>query len=523
MNAQLASRLARLAWLVCLPGVLGGQTPVPPARAVTTITADDIRHRISVLADDSMRGRDTPSPQLDQVANWIASEFRRFGLEPGAGDGNYLQHYEIVRSEVDTARTSLTVARGGGPPVVLRAAREMDVLPFGPPPLHDVTGPVVLLSGRGNSSADPLAGADVRGAWLALLATSAPSGMISLDVGTAQAALAAGAVGLLVVSDRSDEQWRARTSGGRPIQSVGDGESSPGSADPALVEIRDGSAARALGLDVAALRAEQVRRARPLRGVTLTFHAERRVISAARAPNVIGVVEGSDPTLKHEYVFVTAHMDHIGVASPLNPACRARGGDSICNGADDDASGTAAVMANAQAFARLVPHAKRSVVFMTVSGEEKGLWGSEYFTTHATVPLSGVVADLNIDMVGRNWKDTIAVIGREQSDLGSTLDRVAAAHPELDIKPIGDIWPSENFYSRSDHFNFARRGVPILFFFNGTHSDYHQVTDEVAKIDAEKEARIAQLIFYLGVEIANAAARPRWDPAAYKRVVDGAN
>jgi Zn-dependent M28 family amino/carboxypeptidase len=160
---------------------------------------------------------------------------------------------------------------------------------------------------------------------------------------------------------------------------------------------------------------------------------------------------------------------------------------------------------------------------MTVSGEEKGLWGSEYFAEHPTVPLHAVVADLNTDMVGRNWRDTIAAIGKEQSDLGATLDRVAAAHPELHLTPIGDIWPQEHFYERSDHYNFARRGIPILFFFNGTHRDYHAVTDEAARIDAEKEARVVQLLFYLGLEIADAPARPRWDPESYKRVVEAAN
>lgn len=515
---MISRQVGRL-WILCLPCALGAQSPVSPKGAAATITASDIRHRIEVLANDSMRGRDTPSPQLDQVANWIASEFRRFGLRPGGGDGSFVQRYEIARSELDTAQTFLTVTRNGTS-AVLKAGSEIDVLPFGPPPLSDVTGPVLLLTGRADSTADPLAGADVRGAWIAELAVSDGRGMISLDVNAAQAALASGAVGLLVVSDRSDDQWRARLTTRRPILSIGDGARPGGGAEPALVEMRDASAARSMGLDVAALRAEQTRSARRLPGVILTFHAQRRVLATNSAPNVIGILDGSDPTLKQEYVFLTAHMDHIGVASPRNPACRARGGDTICNGADDDASGTAAVMANAQAFARLGPHPRRSMVFMTVSGEEKGLWGSGYFTTHPTVPLSAVVADLNIDMVGRNWKDTIAVIGREQSNLGATLDRVAAAHPELHITPIGDIWPSENFYSRSDHFNFARRGVPILFFFNGTHSDYHQVTDEVEKIDAEKESRIAQLIFYLAIEIANTTERPRWDPEAYKRVVD---
>jgi len=157
-----------------------------------------------------------------------------------------------------------------------------------------------------------------------------------------------------------------------------------------------------------------------------------------------------------------------------------------------------------------------------VSGEEKGLWGSDYFVEHPSVPLAQVVADLNIDMIGRNWKDTIVAIGREHSDLGATLARVNAAHPELHMTAIDDRWPQENFYFHSDHYNFARKGVPILFFFNGTHQDYHQVSDSPDKLDAEKESRILQLLFYLGQDIANTTGRPVWNPDSYKKIVEGA-
>jgi Zn-dependent M28 family amino/carboxypeptidase len=175
----------------------------------------------------------------------------------------------------------------------------------------------------------------------------------------------------------------------------------------------------------------------------------------------------------------------------------------------------------AEAFALLHPRPKRSIIFLTVSGEEKGLWGSAYFTDHPPVPLAQIVGALNVDMVGRNWKDTIAVIGREHSDLGTTLDRVAAQYPELRMQPVGDLWPQENFYFRSDHYNFARHGVPILFFFNGTHADYHQPSDEPARIDAEKTARITKLMFHLGLTVANAAERPHWNPESYRRIVSG--
>jgi Zn-dependent M28 family amino/carboxypeptidase len=132
-----------------------------------------------------------------------------------------------------------------------------------------------------------------------------------------------------------------------------------------------------------------------------------------------------------------------------------------------------------------------------------------------------MVANVNADMIARNWSDSIVVIGQEHSDLGQTLDRVSAAHPELNMVPMDDIWPEENFYRRSDHFNFARKGIPILFFFNGPHEDYHQPSDELENIDAEKAARITQLMFFLGLEVANAPERPKWDPDSYAEIVGG--
>ena len=130
-----------------------------------------------------------------------------------------------------------------------------------------------------------------------------------------------------------------------------------------------------------------------------------------------------------------------------------------------------------------------------------------------------MVANINLDMIGRNWTDTIVAIGKEHSDLGATLNRVVAAHPELRMNAIDDIWPAQRFYFRSDHYNFARRGVPILFFFNGVHQDYHRASDSPDKIDAEKEARLLRLMFYLGQEIGNADERPKWKPESYDAIV----
>jgi len=223
-------------------------------------------------------------------------------------------------------------------------------------------------------------------------------------------------------------------------------------------------------------------------------------------PNTVGILEGSDPELKHEYIVFSGHMDHTGVGQP-NEA-----GDSIRNGADDDASGTIAVVELAEAFSMLAERPRRSMIFLAVSGEESGLWGSRFFAENPGVAPGELVANLNADMISRNAPDSIVVIGKEHSDLGETMNRVNAAHPELHLTASDDIWPEENFYRRSDHFNFARRGVPILFFFCGTHEDYHGVDDEVEKMDITKATNTTKLIFYLGLELGNAAERPQWKP-----------
>ncbi len=509
--------------LIAVPVALQAQaaTPAPAgvAAAAASITAADVRTRIFLLADDSMRGRDTPSPELEKAAQYIAGEFHRFGLRPGGDNGTFIQRYAISRARVDTAASTLVVegARRGA----LHIGREIAVLPFLDLPQRDLSGPVLVVGGPAAADSNRFAGAEVKGAWIVVAATMNPQapGGITADWSTVQAAVMSGAHGIILISERSDSAFaRALARTARPSMSITGGRR--GGVEAALLELRDADARALLGVDAAALRRATTRTVEPLAGVTLAMRPRFQTINRIEAPNVVGILEGSDPALKNEYVVFSAHMDHVGVAA--DGRCRAQGADSICNGADDDASGTVAVVELAEAFSRLHPRPKRSTIFLTVSGEERGLWGSRFFAENPPVPMSQIVADLNMDMVGRNWPDTIAVIGREHSDLGSTLDRVAAAHPELNMTPINDIWPQENFYRRSDHFNFAVKGVPILFFFNGTHPDYHQVGDSPDKIDTDKEARIARLVFYLGYEIATAPQKPQWKPESYREIVQSA-
>jgi Zn-dependent M28 family amino/carboxypeptidase len=501
--------------------VMASVGAVTPARAqdgagaraaAASIAADDISRRIAVIAHDSMRGRPTPSPELDQVAAYIAGEFRRFGLKPLGDSGSFLQRYDIELVRVDTSRSGIAVA--GGP--TFRVGRDA-AIPLTRVVEGSASGPAVVVSGAG----DP-ARLDVqrlRGGVALAIVPAAPGGGVSgagnLLIG---ALVRSEAAAVIIVAPVSDSVWASYRT---VLERTTLRPSWERTAGKPLLLVRDPTIAPLLseyGVSVAAARRDAALRIRDVPSLRLTVSVTQRAASRASAPNVVGLLEGADPALGQEYLVYSAHMDHVGVPSS-GLGCRAQGADSICNGADDDASGTVAVIEAAEAFSRLRPRPRRSIIFLTVSGEERGLWGSEYFVSRPPVPIGRIVANLNVDMVGRNWRDTIAAIGKEHSDLGATLERVAAAHPELAMTVIDDIWPEERFYFRSDHYNFARAGVPALFFFNGVHEDYHRPSDHAGKIDAEKEARIVKLLFYLGLEIANAADRPKWRPESYRQIV----
>lgn len=231
--------------------------------------------------------------------------------------------------------------------------------------------------------------------------------------------------------------------------------------------------------------------------------------------NVVGWIRGRDPEMRDEYVVLVAHLDHLGVGPSVD-------GDSIYNGADDNASGTAALLEVAEAFAAASRPPRRSVVFLAVSGEEEGLWGSRSYAERPPFPLDRTVAVLNMDMIGRNWRDTVAAIGMEHSSLGEAARRVARAHPALRLAVVGDRWPEENFFRRSDHYSFARRGVPALFLFSGLHGDYHRPSDEPGLLDYRKTARVARFVYLLTRRVADAPDPPAWDPDAYREFVEGA-
>jgi hypothetical protein len=494
------------ATLVAAPLSAQYAPPAAPAiqRAAETIVEGDVMRRISIIAADSMMGRETPSPGLEKTAQYVADQFQKFGLKPGGGDGTYIQRYAIVRSRFHPS-ASVLEAKAGGAATTVRFDRDARTA-GGAIPGKPVSGEVVLLGGALDSAS--VSAAAVRDK-LVLLALDY-SRPLPPD-GQVLAPLLQQAPRAVIVLSNRDSTAFVRRLATQAMERTGPAIEPQG---PAFVEVRERALRSVLsgaGVSVAAVYGSRTPVVRPLPGLQLTLSLRDTVLSSVSAPNTIGILEGSDPVLKNEYVVYSAHMDHIGVTSGAR--------DSINNGADDDASGTIGVVELAEAFSQPGARPKRSLIFMTVSGEEKGLWGSEYFSEHPTVPLAQLVANINMDMIGRNWKDTIVAIGQEHSDLGETLARVNRAHPELRMAVIDDLWPEENFYFRSDHFNFARKGVPILFFFNGVHADYHKPSDSPDKIDAEKEARVLRMIFYLGQEIGNATARPKWNAESFRRIV----
>jgi len=497
--------------LTLIASPLAGQSDQSIQAAVASITPEEIIRRIGVIAHDSMRGRATPSPGLEKTGGFIAAEFRRFRLRPGGDSGGFIQRYGLMRTELDTVNSMIAI--GGAPP--LRFPGDA-VSGTGSREVH-ATGRAVLLSG---GTLDPGSRQQLKlGGTVVLipLAPEDPAGRNHPLVGALGALSSLNPAAIIYLTPLGDAQWQQRTAPARNPQLTPAWHSAPqGALVAPVLLVRNAAVRTALaraGIDLGARPpAAGPVRATPL-DLTVSVTVKQRSVSAASAPNVVGILEGSDSVLRREYLVFSGHMDHVGVGTPDAT------GDSIYNGADDDASGTIAVVQLAEAFSRLRPRPKRSMIFLAVSGEERGLWGSEYFALNPGAPVTQMVANLNIDMVGRNWRDTIVAIGKEHSDLGATLNRVNTAHPELGMTAIDDLWPEEDFYRRSDHFNFAARGVPVLFFFNGTHEDYHRPGDEVSKIDGEKQSRIVKLLFYLGLEIANSAARPRWNPQSYREIV----
>jgi hypothetical protein len=489
---------------VLTPALLTAQAEAPLSRAAATITSEDIIRRISIIAADSMMGRDNPSPGLELTAAYVASEFQRLGLRPAGDDGSYVQRFGLTRWTMDSSQSAVVLTH---PQVKRRAsigseARFIDGrIPDGP-----VTGSVLVVN-RPTASPDQLKDRVV----LLVLDYEKP---LSPTLGQEIYSLATAARAVLLLSNRDSATFADRLRTARMPRWRRDSAGDLDSVAP-IVEIHQRTLGPLLGR--AGIEPERLRQTarlevRAVPTLTAELRLKRQILSQAQLPNVVAVLEGADYRLRQEYVVYSAHIDHIGV-SPGQP-------DSINNGADDNASGVAGLLELAEAFSQPGVRPRRSLLFFAPSAEEPGLLGSAHFTDHPTVPLARIVANINMDLIGRNWPDSVIAVGIEQSELGPILEQVTRSHPELGMTPIADRWPEERIFYRSDHYNFARKGVPILFFTSGTHSDYHRPTDAPAGINAEKESRLVRLLFHLGVEVANRPTRPRWMPESYRQIVE---
>ena len=491
--------------ILLVPSILAAQDRLPSAGAVKTITSHDIAARISTVAHDSMLGRDNPSRGLELTAGYVASEFRRLGLRPAGDTGGYLQRFELSRWSIDSLRSSVTL---GGPDSrqVLRLGAEVRYVD-GPISAAPVRGSVVLMIG----SLEP--GNDLRNRVPLVLVDYTKPLPPSLGPDIYRLA-ASGVRAVLLLSNRDSATFTERLRTAAQPRLRREAARQRDSIAP-ILEVHERTLGAFLtGLDI---QLDRLRRSSsPTRTAVPQMNAEirlsRDIQSRASLPNVVGILEGSDSKLRGEYVAFTAHIDHIGLSSGQP--------DSINNGADDNASGVAGLLELAEAFSQPGARPRRSLLFLAPSAEEPGLLGSAHFTDHPTVPLSSIVANINMDLIGRNWPDSVIAVGLEQSDLGEILRKVVSAHPELRMTPIPDRWPEERIFYRSDHYNFARKGVPILFFTSGTHPDYHRPGDEPSRINTEKESRLVQLLFYLGEAVANRAERPQWAAESYRKIVE---
>jgi peptidase M28-like protein len=505
-----------------------------PSTAFITDHASRWWEDVRALADDSVRGRDTGSPEHRKAADFVAGAFRDAGLTAG-GTQDYLQPVAFVARSVDESRSRLTLIRDGKEQT-LTLGEDAILMPRAPlaPALE---APVVFV-GYGldlpEYGHDDLRGLDLKGKVVAYV-TGNPKGIPGPVLSHARNQAwptfrAAGAVGMIAFSvARTDSGFRRAVSNrGTPAFALADQSIDPQAGNQLSVQFNTARAEKLFagtpGLFVALIARADSGLALPQ--VTLGV----RIRSAVRlnersigSENVIGILPGVDPALRKEYVVLTAHLDHLGVGRPVN-------GDSIYNGAMDNASGTALLMDLARHLAASHGSLRRSVVFVVVTGEEKGLLGSRFFANHPTVPLDAIVADLNTDMFLPIIPFTMIMVnGLEESDLAADARHAGRI---VGIKVVTDPEPEENRFVRSDQYSFILRGVPALSLKVGFARDtpehqavkefrskrYHMPSDDVRQpVNLETAAGFEGYFLTLVQQVANRASRPSWDARSYFR------
>jgi hypothetical protein len=542
-----AVRIAWLSLLLALPLSLGAQTaksafPVSAVKqplvlnSAATITAAELKDYLSFVASDEMEGRADPSRGLDTTAKFIATMLARAGVRPAGDDGTYFQRIVLKREKIVADGTQAEV--GGA-----KFTYGRDFL--GQAPGGTASGPMVFAADGWfvkSKNADPYRGIDPKGKIVIITAGALPSGVTYADlmggrqgedwVDPVTYARDKGAVGIIVLQslltqanpDATERARRAAEDGRyypeklkRPGQEVPTILANLALAQAIFNGQRETARTILMNFPEGASPVKPFELG-PDRKITFTVKTTSDTVSSQ---NVVAVVEGSDPALKSEYVALGGHYDHLGIGRPVN-------GDAVYNGADDDGTGTVALVTMAEALARAPRHPKRSVLFVWHMGEEMGLWGSEYFTTFPTVPLDKVVAQLNIDMIGRSRSPSdsdprnkdlsgpneVYIIGSKMmsTELGELSETVNADYLKLAFNyKYDDPKDPQQFFYRSDHINYARKNVPIIFYFTGVHADYHQPGDEVSKIDFAKFEKIARTIYVTMWEIGEAKTRLKVD------------
>lgn len=508
--------------------------PAPPGTVgAEAITERGLRAHLGFIASDALEGRRTPSRGLDAAAAYLVANLTRLGLTPAGDAGSYLQAIALTRRTVALDKTVVAVGKTS-------LAYGDDFLPDETPGTAEggvvYVGNGTVIRSRG---VDPYKGLDVRGK-IVVTHMGLPSGFSRGDLkGPAgedwempePAARARGAVGILYLPDFATlARWNVTRTGRltRGTLTV-DAFAGDSRALPSVTLAASGVGTLFTGQQIGAQEAfQRALRREPAAPFALTDVTVRLAIptteEALTTNNVVAVLEGSDPTLAAEYVALGAHYDHLGTAPRPDAA-----GDAIYNGADDDGSGTVGLLAIAEAFTTARPRPKRSLLFVWHTGEESGLWGSRYFTDHPTVPLDRIVTQLNVDMIGRGRPvgsarpnhplaltevDSVYVVGskRLSAELGSLVERVNERYHKLRLDYGLDAPDNPaGIYERSDHYQYAKHGIPIAFFFTGVHEDYHGLDDEIEDIDFPKLRRITQTIYGIARELATRRDRPAVD------------
>ena len=481
-------------WCAILIGIQLAAPPLvrsTPALQTDSSAVAEVRRHVTILAHDSLRGRATPSRGLDAAAGYVARVLRGAGLQPRGEGGTFLQRYHVIRSRMDP--DSSFVELHGRAHATFQLGQAFDWVPVSLPATGAISGPAFVLSALPDSS-DPFAGFDVRGGVVIHLVQMDGDRVQAPDWLFAAAAHAGVAAWILVV-DRPDEWWRTLLAGAGEPRTVVPGM--PGVWPFPVLEMRDrtmGNLLAEIGVPHAGVR--PVPRVTPavvrIDGLTVAVRLRERILSDRTAPNVLGLVPGADSS--GAAVVIAAHLDGLGIGKAI-------AGDSIYNGADDNASGVAAALLAARLLAEGPPPA-RPVLFAFFSGTESGLMGSAYYLGHPAVPLAGTVAFVNVEAVGRNLPDSLAVIGDDHSDLSAPVNAARPAAAALGLTVVGDPWPRQRYWLLGDQGRFGAREVPTLYLFNGPHGDMHHPSDESDKIDFPAVARAGSYLPALARQLA---------------------